>query len=891
MKRLWGSLPRVKRTRNPRTPGTIWPAIPHSRLIHQHTFYPVATDQAFAQLEPQKKKRGDLGTTAPLYLPPEACGLRQLAVGDFVEAIVAGRPYWGVVTKRQPFTLEMLDSDGISREVPVDCVTFGLYGFTKLTKKKKQHTLLTDFLNSAAYYHSVAVRRISTIHALLAKQAVPWSVGLDEIVDTLLKISSPINSYSWSAAALASHIAIVNEPRFFKCDYAQTADYDSWSPLNYVALPIDTVAKLEMVVHPKEAAKSIREFTAIVESYLSSTTREEHRHFPLRSVLLGKQPYETWDAVVAFLRHYVEYPHLKLRWVVPEILGSWYRDDYEGQGEPFDPFVVRQFLERINEATPSGAGSVFLAGPHDIAFTKNRLPSDSVVKAGELELADGNSAFYDYCSEKFSEAEPYSSPSAAQFLHEWTSPGYLLDRHLGFSVYEEGGVPEFLHLHVPDVTQTIPVNSSVLSVVGQRSYSHDTVEGRLDMLPGAVVDRLSLHGEGKRRVMTVSLRLQDGRLPEHISSDTVFVSFGTIEFEELAEANATTGALTEILQEHYQERLSNGALPGFARANKNASLSYRTGEVTVLPKSIFLNFKEQTEADQIAPRTEDVTLLHATEDMDVLGEARILMNRLGAIYASDHNLAVMYRQQHDPLHAERSDHPLNRKIQSLYFEKEHVSDEPGPHESLGLSAVIQIASPIDSLEDIVNQHQLYSKYSNLCALRRHGEAVVNFATLRGTPKVDWLAAAGSEEYTPGSDRWNDIQHDVCDVLEENSPGMILELPQPLSTTQVRDVYLQYLRPRQRLTDRSAQLVERYWKIMWLETQDTFAYKCVVTRPALTYQRDPITKLSTRARAYCLDLDMEVEVEVGDLQLERGDRLVSMGVERANRYTGELVLRV
>lgn len=284
MKRLWGSLPRVKRTRNPRTPGTVWPTIPHSRLIHQHTFYPVATDQAFAQLEPQKKYWGDYGASAPLYLPPEACGLRQLAVGDFVEAIVAGRPYWGVVTKRQPFTLEMLDSDCIYREVPVDCVTFGLYGFTKVTGKKNRHRLLTNFLNSAASYHSVAMRKISTIHSLLAKQAVPWSVGLDEIVDMLLKVSPPINSYSWSAAALASHIAIVNQPRFFKCDYAQTADYDSWSPLNYVALPIDSVAKLEMVDHPKEAAKSIKEFNAVVESYLASTTREEHRHFPLRSI-------------------------------------------------------------------------------------------------------------------------------------------------------------------------------------------------------------------------------------------------------------------------------------------------------------------------------------------------------------------------------------------------------------------------------------------------------------------------------------------------------------------------------------------------------------------------------------------------------------------------------
>lgn len=785
----------------------------------------------------------------------------------------------------------MLDSDGISREVPVDCVTFGLYGFTKLTGKSKQLKLLTDYLKSASYYHSVAMRKISTIHSLLAKQAVPWSVGLDEITDMLLKISPAINSHSWSAAALASHIAIVNQPRFFRCDYAQTADYDSWSPLNYVALPIDTVGKLEQVVHPKEAARSIKEFKAILQRYLASTANDEHRHFPLRSLLTGKQPYETWDAVVAFLRHYVEYPHQNLRWVVPQILGMWHFESYEGQGDPCDPYVVREFLERINEATPSGPGSVFLAGPHDIAFTKNRLPADSVVKAAELELADGNSPFYDYCSEKFSEAEPYSSPSAAQFLHEWTSPGYLLDQNLGFSVYEEGGVPEFLHLHVPDVTQTVPVQSSVLSVVGQRSYSHDTIEGRLNMLPGAVIDKLSLNGEGKRRVMTVTLRLEDGRLPVHITADNVFVSFGTIEFEEPIKANASTGALTEILQEHYQERLSNGALPGFARVNKNASLSYRTGEVTVLPKSIFLSSSEQTEADQIAPRTEDVSLLHATEDMDVLSEARILMNRLGAIYASDHNLAVMYRQQHDPLHAERSDHPLNRKIQSLYFEKEHISDEPGPHESLGLGAVIQIASPVDSLEDIVNQHQLYSKYSNLCALRRHGEAVVNFATLRGTPKIDWLAERGSEEYTPGSDRWNDIQYDVCDVLEQNSPGMILELPQPLSGRQLRNIYLQYLRPRQRLTDRSAQLVERYWKILWLETQETFAYKCVVTRPALTYQRDPITKLSTRARAYCIDLDMEVEVEVGDLQLERGDRLVSMGVERANRYTGELVLCV
>ncbi|AOW06036.1 YALI0E27390p [Yarrowia lipolytica CLIB122] len=891
MKRLWGTLPRVKRVRHQRAIGMLSTKKSHARQIHQHTFYPVATDQAFSQLDPQKKKRADLGTSVPLYLPPEACGLRQLAAGDFVEAIVAGIPYWGVVTTRQPFTLEMLDSDGINREVPVDCVTFGLYGFTELTGKKERLALLSNYLNSVSYYHSVAMRKLSTIHSLFAKQAIPWSVGLDEITETLLKISPAINAYSWSAAALASHIAVVNQPRYFRCDYAQTADYDSWSPLNYVALPIDIVSKLELVVHPDNAARSIKEFTAIALRYMESTEHVQHRHLPLRALFTAKQSYDTWDAVVVFLRHYVEYPHRNLMWVVPEILGSWYRDRYEGHGDPYDPYVVREFLERINETTPSGPGSVFLAGPNDIAFTKHRLPADTTVAAEELELTDGNSTFFDYCSQKFTEWEPYTSVSAAQFLHKWRDPAYLLDRHIGFGIYVENGVPEFLHLHVPDVTQTVPVKSSVLSVVGQRSYSLDTVEGRLDMLPGAVADELALTGEGRRRVMTVTVRLQDGKLPESITPDLLFVSFGTVEFEELTESNNSSRALTELLQEHYDYRLSHGALPGFAKSNKNVSLSYQVGEVSELPKSIFLSSVEYQKDDQIAPRNEKVSILHATEDLDVLSEARILMNRLGAIYASENKLAVMYRQQQDPLHAEKSDHPLNRKIQSLYFEKEHFSDTPGPHESLGLDSVIQIASPIDSLEDIVNQHQLYCKYANLCASRRHGEDVVNLATLRGTPKVDWLAPAGKEEYTPLSDRWHDIQDDVCDVLEEETPRMILELPQPLSAGQLRSVYLQYLRPRQRLTDRAAQLVERYWKILWIETQNNFAYKCVVTRPALTYKRDPITKLSTRARAYCIDLDMEVEVEVGDLQLERGDRLVSMGVVRANKYTGELVLCV
>ncbi|KAG5366292.1 hypothetical protein CJU89_0710 [Yarrowia sp. B02] len=887
MKRLWGTLPRVKRARKPRIP-----LLAHTRQIHQHTFYPVATDQAFSQLALQTKKRGDLGSSAPVYLPPEACGLRQLASGDFVEAIVAGRPYWGVVTKRQPFTLEMLDSDGITREVPVDCVTFGLYGFTALAGKKERHTLLTDFLSSVAYYHSVATRKLVTIHSLVAKQAIPWSVGLDEITNTILKISPARNSYSWSAAALASHITIVNQPRFFKCDYAQTADYDSWSPLNYVALPIDTVSKLDVVVRPDRAARSVKEFQAIVKRYLVSTENEQHRHLPVRALFTGKQPYETWDAVVAFLRHYIEYPHRKLKWVVPEILGGWYTDSYEGQGDPHDPFVVREFLDRINEVTPSGPGSVFLAGSNDIAFTRNRLAPETAVAAESLELTDGNAAFFDYCSQTFASREQYSSESASQFLHNWQATGYLLDRHLGFSIVEgEEGKPEFLHLHVPDVTQTVPMNSSVLSVVGQRSYSLDTVEGRMGMLPDSVVDEMALAGDEKKRVMTVTVRLDEGRIPDDISPQSVFVSFGNMEFDELSEANKTSQALMGLLEEHYQHRLSNGALPGFAQSNKNASLVYETGEVFEHPRSIFVSSTKQPDDDQIAPRNERVSILHATEDMDALSEARILMNRLGAIYAADNSLAVMYRQQHDPLHVDKAEHPLNRKIQSLYFEKEHVSDSPGPHESLGLDAVIQISSPIDSLEDIVNQHQLYCKYSNLCALRVHGEDVVRFATLRGTPKVDWLVAAGHEEFTPLSDRWYDIQADVTGQLEKQKPRMILELPQPMSTRQIRDVYLQYLRPRQRLTDRSTQLVERYWKILWLETQENFAYKCVVTRPALTYQRDPITKLSTRARAYCIDLDMEVEVEVGDLQLERGDRLVSMGVERANRYTGELVLCV
>ncbi|KAG5370695.1 hypothetical protein CKK34_0818 [Yarrowia sp. E02] len=822
MKRLWGSLSRVRKVRNPRAPGPLLTGKPQTRQIHQHTFYPVATDQALAQLDLEIKRYVDLGQATPLYLPPEACGLRQLEAGDFVEAIVAGRPYWGVVTKRQPFTLEMQDSDGIQREVPVDCVTFAVYGFTRKKLRRQQHETLIFFLNSVSHYHNIAMRKLGLIHSLVAKQSIPWSVGLDEITDTLLKVSPGKNAYSRPAAALAAHITIVNQPRFFRCDYAQTADYDSWSPLNYVALPIETVSKLDMVVDPNNAARSIKEFRAIVQRYLQSTEHEQHRHLPVRALFTGRQPYDTWDAVVAFLRHYVEYPHRNLRWVVPEILGDWYQDSYEGYGDTYDPYVVREFLERINEATPSGPGSVFLAGPNDIAFTKNRLPPDTTVAAANLELADGNSGLFDYCSQKFAEWEQYSSQSAAQFLHRWKDPAYLLDHHIGFSLDTQEGEPQFLHLHVPDVTQTVPVESSVLSVVGQRSYSLETVEGRLDILPSAVLDELTLAGDGRRRVMTVSLRLLDGQIPADITPDLLFVSFGTAEFQELTARNETSRTLTELLQQHYDYRLSKGALPGFAKSNKNTSLSYQVGEVCELPKSIFLSSVEQKDDDQIAPRVEKVSLLHATEDLDVLGEARILMNRLGAIYASDNNLEVMYRQQQDPLHVEKSDHPLNRKIQSLYFEKEHISDSPGPHESLGLDAVIHIASPIDSLEDIVNQHQLYCRYSELSALRRHGEDVVDLATLRGTPKIDWLTS-GKGEFTPLSDRWHDIQDDIVDDLEGEAPKMILELPQPLSADQIQSIYLQYLRPRLRLTDRSAQLVERYWKILWMETQNNFAY--------------------------------------------------------------------
>lgn len=861
--------------------------------MHQHTFHPVSTDSAFSQLDLEKRKRIQLSPRQPFYLPPEACGLRQLASGDFVEAIVAGRAYWGVVTQRNPFTLEMLDSDGIKREVPVDCVTFGLYGFTSKESEKDRHKDLRAFLSSVTLYHEVVVAKMGTIHTIMAKQTIPWSINLEEFTDEVLKIYPARHVYAWSAAALASHIAIVNSPRFFKCDYAQTADYDSWSPLNYVALPIDTVGKLERVVQPSFAAKSIREFTVIVQRYLQSTANEQHRHLPLRALFTEKQSYETWDSVVAFLRHYVEYPHGKLRWVVPEIIEHWYKEEYEGRGTAYDTFVVRQFLQRINEATLTGTGSVFLAGPHDIAFARNRLRPDFITPAQLVELTDGNSDYYDYCSRKYMMSDKYESKASNQFLETWKNEAFLLDRHMGFEIVYDEQEPVFLHLHVPDVTQTVPVDSKVMSVVGQRSYALDTVEGRLDMLPDSIVDDLELTGDAEHRVMTVTVKLEDGTIPNHISPESVHVSFGKVQFKMMEEGphtNRLTILLRNLLQDHYDGRIENGALPGFAQSNKSASLMYHAGEVPELPRSIFLGNSEHID-DQIAPREEKVTLLHAQDNMDVLSEARILINRLGAIYAADNNVDVLYRQQHDPLHGNKDNHPLNRKIQSLYFEKEHVSNLPGPHESLGLDAVIQIASPVDSLEDIINQHQLLCKHSRLAALKLHGREVVDLATLRSTPKNDWLSNSGKEEYTPGSERWRSIQDDMVQVLEGECPKMILELPKALKPKQLREVYTQYLRPRQRLTDRTTQLVERYWKILWMETQENFAYKCVVTRPALTYQRDPITKLSTRARAYCIDLDMEVEVEVGDMELERGDRLVSMGVERANRFTGELVLCV
>lgn len=885
MKRLWGTVPRVKTGPSLRIPTA--PQL-SARHIHQHTFYPVSTDREFAQLDVQKPPSPDLWSSSPSYLPPEACGLKQLAPGDFVEAIVAGKPYWGIITQRQPFTLHILDSDGIKREVPVDCVTFGLYGFAKDLEATEYHARLTTFLSSVSHYYRVAVRKLSTIHSLMAKQTIPWSIALDEATDTLVKMSPPRRSYSWSAAALAIHITFVNSPRHFRCDYAQTADYDSWSPLNYVALPIDTVEKIERVVLPDTAARSVREFRAIANRYLASTENTQHRHLPVRALFTGKQPYDTWDAVVVFLRHYVEYPHGNLKWVVPEIVGSWLSQQPNDTRDPFEPSVVRDFLHRINESTPSGPGSVFLAGSNDIAFSRHRLAPGTVSQAGEAELADGNSMFYEYCSQKYQQSERYESEAAAQFLHKWADKGQLLDRHFGFGIVEQEGEPAFLHLHVPDLTQTVPVNSSVMSVIGQRSYSMDTVEGRLDMLPEHVIDNLVLDQE-PQRVMTVTVRLEDGKIPEDISPESVFVSFGTMEFEE-----AQTGAshhLLALLHDHYNYRLSKGALPGFAQSNKLANVVYRTGEVADLPRSIFLSSRQKSEDEQIAPRDEHVSLLHATEDLDVISEAQILINRLGAIFAAENGLDVLYRQQNDPLHAQKSDHPLNRKIQSLYFEKEHVSDEPGHHESLGLDGVIKIASPVTSLEDIVNQYQLFSKFSRACALRFHGQEVVDFATLRNSPKNDWLAPEGKEEVTPISERWKKIQVDVTEILEGQKPQMILELPRALTKKQLTDIYTQYLRPRQRLTDRTTQLVDRFWKITWLETQENFAYKCVVTRPALTYRRDPVTRLSTRARAYCIDLDMEVEVEVGDLQLDRGDRLVSMGVEKANRFTGELVLRV
>jgi hypothetical protein len=257
------------------------------------------------------------------------------------------------------------------------------------------------------------------------------------------------------------------------------------------------------------------------------------------------------------------------------------------------------------------------------------------------------------------------------------------------------GEDGWLHVHIADVSSSVPLGSPLMTVAGQRVSSVYLPTHRLPMLPHAVTEADSLDPlKAVNRALTFSAKIgSDGAILDYRVQRSLLTGL-TRSTYEAADAQADKwGGLQRITQSHYASRLRSGHVP----------FHIPKPEIHVHPGDKSIEFALASKS-------------HPSDSSRfMVSEAMLIAGRVAAMHAIERHIPIPFRGHPAPtlvdtgllsrLQAVKEDTGMQHRFDCLRLlsslAPSTLDTKPNAHWAMGLDAYAKATSPLRRYFDLL----------------------------------------------------------------------------------------------------------------------------------------------------------------------------------------------
>lgn len=261
------------------------------------------------------------------------------------------------------------------------------------------------------------------------------------------------------------------------------------------------------------------------------------------------------------------------------------------------------------------------------------------------------------------------------------------------------GEDGWLHVHIADVSSSVPLGSPLMTVAGQRVSSVYLPTHRLPMLPHAVTEADSLDPlKSVNRALTFSAKIgSDGAILDYRVQRSLLTGLKRLTYEAADALAGKWDSLQRIAQSHYASRLRSGHVP----------FHIPKPEIHVHPSERSIEFSLSSKSHQL------------DSSRFMVGEAMLIAGRVAAMHAIERRIPIPFRGHPIPTSIDPNlisrirdtkDSSMDYRFDCLRLlsslAPSTIDTKPTAHWAMGLEAYAKATSPLRRYFDLLLHAQL-----------------------------------------------------------------------------------------------------------------------------------------------------------------------------------------